>query len=137
MTNHPHRNQAVLYAGSERAKAAAAVVLIHGRGGSAEDILGLGQEIAVPDLALVAPKAAGNTWYPYSFLASLEQNEPFLSSALEILRAVVQSCVDSGIPRDRIVLLGFSQGACLATEFVARHADHYGGLIAFTGGLIG
>jgi predicted esterase len=90
-----------------------------------------------PELAYLAPQAAGHTWYPNSFLAPLAQNEPWLSSALKKIREIVDSLVSSGIPRRKIVVVGFSQGAFLSTEFVARHADQYGGLIAFTGGLIG
>jgi predicted esterase len=117
--------------------AALAVVLLHGRGGSAEDILGLASAFNLADIAYVAPQAAGHTWYPQSFLAPREANEPYLTSALAKVESVVGSIEQAGIPRDRIVIAGFSQGACLSTEFVASHPARYGGLIAFTGGLIG
>ncbi len=113
------------------------MVLIHGRGASATDILGLAAELDFPGLAYLAPEAAGNTWYPYSFLAPIEKNQPWLESALRLLGETVKRVVAAGIPRSNVGIVGFSQGACLATEFVARNAARYGGLIAFTGGLIG
>jgi phospholipase/carboxylesterase len=116
---------------------AKAVILLHGRGASAEDILQLREEFGVADVEWHAPEAPGNSWYPYSFLAPIAQNEPWLTSALGQVGKAVEQVVASGIPRKRIVLAGFSQGACLATEFVARNPARYGGLIAFTGGLIG
>lgn len=112
-------------------------MLLHGRGASAEDILSLGEALGLEDVALLAPQAAGNTWYPYSFLAPREQNEPWLSSALEAVARTVQAASDAGMSYQRIALAGFSQGACLATEFVARHPEKYAGVVAFTGGLIG
>jgi phospholipase/carboxylesterase len=118
-------------------QAEGAVILLHGRGASAEDILGLVDELDMPELAYLAPQAAGNTWYTNSFLAPTERNEPWLTSALELVRTIVQRAVDRGLARNKIALLGFSQGACLSTEFVARNPAAYGGLIAFTGGLIG
>ena len=137
MTNELHRNGALHRFGEPVESAKGAVVLLHGRGGSAEDILLLGREMYLPGIAYLAPQAVNNTWYPYSFLAPIEQNEPWLSSALEKVKATVQVALDAGIPEDKIVIAGFSQGACLATEFVARNPQRYGGLIAFTGGLIG
>lgn len=137
MTPDPHRDQPVVESGHQVRGAAGAVVLLHGRGGTAEDILSLSQELDHPEVAWLAPQAAGHTWYPYSFLAPIEQNEPWLTSALHKVRQTVESIVRAGIPREKIVVLGFSQGACLASEFVARNAGRYGGLIAFTGGLIG
>jgi phospholipase/carboxylesterase len=115
----------------------AAIILLHGRGGSAEDILGLRQELGFPEATYLAPEAAGGTWYPYSFLASIERNEPWLTASLAKVGDTVDGARRQGIPRERIVIAGFSQGACLASEFVARNAARYGGLIAFTGGLIG
>jgi len=115
----------------------AAIVLLHGRGGSAEDILGLRDELGFPDAAWFAPEAAGRTWYPYSFLAPIERNEPWLTESLAKVGETVDRALRQGIARERIVIAGFSQGACLASEFVARNAARYGGLIAFTGGLIG
>lgn len=137
MKADPHRDQPVLQRGSALEDAAGAVILLHGRGASASDILALADEMYYPELTYLAPQAAGHTWYPNSFLAPLEQNEPWLSSALKKLQDIVESILTSGITRRNVVLLGFSQGACLSTEFVARHAHSYGGLIAFTGGLIG
>jgi predicted esterase len=127
----------VLLAGEELAQARGAVVLIHGRGASAEDILGLAGELDTAGLALVAPQAPGGAWYPQSFLQPLERNEPWLSAALGTVGTLVAQLGEAGIDPERIVLLGFSQGACLATEWVARNARRYGGLVAFSGGLIG
>jgi phospholipase/carboxylesterase len=137
MTSDPHGNQPVLAAGRNLPGAAGAVILVHGRGASAEDILNLGQEFDHPELAYLAPQAAGGSWYPYSFLVPIEQNEPWLTSALHKLGEIVEDISHAGIPREKIVIAGFSQGACLASEFVARNAVRYGGLIAFSGGLIG
>jgi phospholipase/carboxylesterase len=133
----PHFEAEITTAGAKLRNAAGAMVLLHGRGASSEDILGLGTEIAPSQMALVAPQASGNSWYPYSFLAPVEQNEPWLSSALHLVETLVLRCAAEGVPAERVVLCGFSQGACLATEFVARHPRRYGALIAFTGGLIG
>jgi len=115
----------------------AAIILLHGRGGSAEDILGLRDELNFADVEYLAPEAAGRTWYPYSFLAPIEQNEPWLTNSLAKVGEIVDGALRRGIAREKIVVAGFSQGACLASEFVARNAARYGGLIAFTGGLIG
>jgi predicted esterase len=139
MTTHldPHANQRVLQAGAPLSEAKGAVVLLHGRGGSAEDILSLAQPLYREGLAYLAPQAAGHTWYPNSFLAPRASNEPYLSSALAKVGSVVAEIEAAAVPRDRIVIAGFSQGACLATEFVASNPAGYAGLIAFTGGLIG
>lgn len=133
----PHRDQPVTERGHRLEGAAGAVILLHGRGASAEDILGLAEEFNEPALAYLAPQAAGHTWYPYSFLSPIEQNEPWLTSALAKVIAIVAEIERHGVSRDKIVLAGFSQGACLASQFVARNPARYGGLIAFTGGLIG
>jgi phospholipase/carboxylesterase len=133
----PHRNTPVVRMGAQLAQARAAVVLLHGRGASAEDILGLAQEMDRPGIAWLAPQAAGNAWYPYSFMAPLAQNEPWLSSALAKVASVVELCTDAGLAREKIAICGFSQGACLGTEFIARNPAHWGALIALTGGLIG
>lgn len=135
--NDPHGETQMLRAGTALENAELAVVLLHGRGGSAEDILTLAPELGYDETAYVAPQAAGHTWYPQSFLAPREENEPWLSSALAKVSAAVSLCTKAGVPVDRIVLAGFSQGACLATEFVASAPAGYGGLIALTGGLIG
>jgi phospholipase/carboxylesterase len=113
------------------------LILIHGRGASAEGIIGLSEELNVPDYALLAPQATNYTWYPYSFLASPRQNEPWLSSAIALLDDVVSDVNKSGIDSSNIYFVGFSQGACLTLEFVTRNARLWGGIAAFTGGLIG
>jgi len=133
----PHRHQPVLQRGAAFNAATGAIVLLHGRGASAEDILGLAQEFDLPELAYLAPEAAEHTWYPYSFLSPIQQNQPWLDSALNLVAETLQRAITAGIERSKIAIVGFSQGACLATEFVARNAARYGGLVAFTGGLIG
>lgn len=114
-----------------------ALIMVHGRGANAGDILSLSAHLNVADFTLVAPQATGNTWYPYSFMEQPTQNEPWLSSALEMLELIRKDLNDQGIPDEDIYFLGFSQGACLTLEFVTRNARKYGGVIAFTGGLIG
>jgi predicted esterase len=132
-----HQSQPVLVIGEPIEQAKAAMVMVHGRGASAESILGLTSEFNQPGFAFLAPQAAGNTWYPYSFLEPIERNEPHLSSALDLLDALIESIEESGVPAEQLILLGFSQGACLATEYAARNARRYGGVIALSGGLIG
>lgn len=127
----------VIQTGKQTGEATKALIMIHGRGGSAEDILGLAQYLPVNDFALFAPRATNNTWYPYSFLAAPKDNEPWLSSALEVMKEVVADVEATGIKKEDIYFLGFSQGACLTLEFVTRNANRYGGAVAFTGGLIG
>jgi predicted esterase len=127
----------VLAAGAPLAEARAAVILAHGRGADAQDILGLAQHFAVPGVAYLAPDAAMHHWYPARFMEPLAHNEPWLTSALSLLAQVVQTVRDAGVPTERIVLGGFSQGACLTLEYAARNARRYGGLAAFAGGLIG
>lgn len=133
----PHRGQPVLRAGAEFGTAKAAMIMLHGRGADAADILGLSQVIGRPDIIYVAPEAAGRTWYPYSFLAPVERNEPGRSSALGVISLLVRTLGEAGLPPEKIAILGFSQGACLATEFVARNPRRYGGALALSGGLIG
>lgn len=133
----PHRGQSVRTSGSPLESASAVMVMVHGRGASATDILTLVSEFNEPGFAYVAPQAAGSTWYPNSFLAPIESNEPFLSSALEVIGELLQQIEAAGIPRERTVLLGFSQGACLSLEFVARSAGRYGGVAGLSGGVIG
>jgi phospholipase/carboxylesterase len=140
MTNDPHDphgGQPVRHYGAALKDASAAMILLHGRGASAGDILGLAGEFYSSEMAYLAPEAANHTWYPYSFLAPMEQNEPWLSSALAKVGSVVDEAIAAGIAREKIVFAGFSQGACLTTEFVARNAARYGAVMAFTGGLIG
>lgn len=127
----------IVTAGAELEVTSKVLIMLHGRGGTAEDILSLSQYLAVQDFSLLAPQATNQTWYPYSFLAPPPQNEPWLSSALELLKELVNDVKGKGVPTENIYFLGFSQGACLTLEFVARNATRYGGVIAFTGGLIG
>lgn len=132
-----HQNQPILAAGKPLAEAKAAMVMIHGRGASAESILSLSQEFQQPDFAYFAPQAAGSTWYPQRFIVPVEENEPYLSSALQRVGEVVAHLQENGFPTEKIVLLGFSQGACLAVEYAARSAQKYGGVAVLSGGLIG
>jgi phospholipase/carboxylesterase len=127
----------IITAGKKLNKNSKVLIMIHGRGGSAEDILSLSSYLDVKDFTLLAPQATDNTWYPYSFLAPPSQNEPWLSSALELLKDLVDELNAKDIRSEHIYFLGFSQGACLTLEFVTRHANQYGGVVAFTGGLIG
>lgn len=113
------------------------MVLVHGRGDSATGILGLTEAFHAPDVAWIAPQAAGNTWYPLSFLAPLERNQPWLDSALSVLDGLVTQLEEDGVPAERVVLMGFSQGACLAQEYAARHARRYHAIVGLSGGLIG
>ena len=124
-------------AGAPPERAEKALVMLHGRGGSAADILTLSQYLAVEDFTLLAPQAADNTWYPLSFLAPAEDNEPWLSSALDIVQKTVDHAMEAGIHRENIYFFGFSQGACLALEFLARKAGRFGGAVALIGGVIG
>jgi predicted esterase len=133
----PHADQPVIWRGLDPAIARLVVVLVHGRGASADAIFTLADQFEIPDIAYVAPEAADRTWYPYSFLAPMEQNEPKLSSALHLLEEVMDDVVRRGIPSNRIALVGFSQGACLALEFAARHAQRYAAIAGLSGGLIG
>jgi predicted esterase len=133
----PHQDQPVFAAGASLEEASSAMILVHGRGATAQSILDLAPLLPHPGMAYLAPQAANGTWYPYSFLAPMQQNEPGLSSGLQALEELVARVETAGIPVERIILAGFSQGACLASEFVARHARPYGGLLAFSGGVIG
>ncbi len=126
----------IIYAGN-KINAKKALIMLHGRGANAEDILSLAENLDVTDYLLAAPQASGNSWYPNSFLALPRNNEPWLSSALDLVHSVVGGLIKQGIKKDKIYFLGFSQGACLTLEYAARNAEHYGGIVAFTGGLIG
>ena len=134
----PHGDASVLQAGAPLYRAKAAVVMLHGRGGEAENMLELAEVLAQPELAYLAPQAKDRSWYPYSFLAPIDRNEPFLSSALKMLGHLLDR-LDSEhhLGADQTVVLGFSQGACLAVEYAARNARHYGGVMVLSGGLIG
>ncbi len=136
--SHLHQGQPLVTVGQALDQAQqAALILLHGRGANAPSILLLAEELYHPAYAYLAPQAANNTWYPVTFLAPMQQNEPWLSSALARVGEVVAMVEAAGVPAERIVLGGFSQGACLASEFMARNARRYGGLLAFSGGLIG
>ena len=134
---HPHDGQPILHSGDPLARARAAMVMVHGRGGTAENVLTLSEQLRAPGFAYLAPQAAGNSWYPYSFLYPIEQNEPGISSGLAAIAGVLETIERAGIPPERVILLGFSQGACLSLEFSARAARRYGGIAGLSGGLIG
>lgn len=133
----PHADQPVRHVGPPLHQAKAAMIMVHGRGATAESILTLVPSLSRPDIAFLAPQAAGNTWYPNSFLAPIESNEPGITSGLSAIGAVLSSVEDAGVPAARTALLGFSQGACLSLEFAARNARRYGGVACLSGGLIG
>jgi phospholipase/carboxylesterase len=133
---HPHGGQPVLHVGEPLDRAQAAMVLVHGRGASARDILMVGEELMSPGWAYIAPQAQGGTWYPNAFTAPLDSNEPWLGSALRVLSELVAT-IEATIPLRRLILLGFSQGACLTLEFAASNARRFGGIVGLSGGLIG
>src|SRR5688572_11803361 len=134
----PHAEQRVLRRGPRPRDARIAIVLVHGRGADAESILTpITEELQAGDILFVAPQAAGNTWYPYSFLEPMPRNEPGLSSGLRQIQRLIAGLGADGIPAERVGLMGFSQGACLALEFAARHATRYAGVAGLSGGLIG
>ncbi|MGM0745613.1 alpha/beta hydrolase [Rhodohalobacter sp.] len=133
----PHQKSKTVAAGVNPENADGAIIMIHGRGATAESIITIANEFDAKNLHFVAPQASGNTWYPNSFMAPSERNEPGISSGLQAIFNIITNLEEQGIPKRKIIILGFSQGACLATEFVARHPARYGGLIAFSGGMIG
>jgi predicted esterase len=135
--NDPHRGQPVLTLGPAPASARVAMIMVHGRGASAEDMLGLAGELGTTDVAFCAPQAAGRTWYPYSFLSPIADNEPGITSGLGVIAELIDGLVAQQIPITRIALIGFSQGACLSLEFAARHPQPYKAVIGLSGGLIG
>ncbi len=138
----PHADQPTIHAGARLGKAHALVIMLHGRGSTARDIMGLARDVLPTNadyaarLAFLAPQAAGNTWYPQRFIAPISENEPWLTSALHAVGHTVDSAVTVGIPTERIVLLGFSQGACLALEYAARFPHRFGGVVGLSGALI-
>jgi predicted esterase len=134
---NPHQGQPVRMAGEPLESARAAMLMVHGRGARAEDILILADQLNQSGFAYLAPQAAGNTWYPNRFLVPSKENEPWLSSALSFVGETLTQIINAGIPSERIVLLGFSQGACLTLEFAARNARRYGGVGGLSGALIG
>lgn len=133
----PHRNAPLLHQGSPIATADAVLICLHGRGASAEDAVSLGHAVAPPNAALVAPQAYGHSWYPRSFLAPIEDNQPHLDSAIALLTRLIDDLRESGVMRERTMIVGFSQGACLACEFAARHPAAVSRAAILTGGLIG
>jgi len=133
----PHEGQPLLTAGESLDRATAAMVMVHGRGAAAEDILALAAEMNQSGFVYLAPQAAQNSWYPNSFLAPIPSNEPGLSSGLAVIASILAQLAEAGISAERTMLLGFSQGACLSLEFAARNAQRYGGLVGLSGGLIG
>ena len=133
----PHGNQPVLRHGPEGRRARLAIILVHGRGGSAEDLLELAAELRFDDILYVAPQAAGQSWYPYSFLTPTERNEPGLTSGLNRIASLVDALRKDGLSPERVGLLGFSQGACLSLEYAARYARRYAAVVGLSGGVIG
>jgi len=133
----PHQSQSVSTYGADPADSTAAMILVHGRGASANSILTLSHEFGVPEIHYTAPQAAQHTWYPYSFLEPTESNQPGLNSGLQAIYDLLTKLEKAGIQRSKVILAGFSQGACLASEFAARHPFRYGGIVALSGGLIG
>lgn len=132
-----HEGQPVVEAGVALGQAPAAVIMVHGRNAAPANILNLAAQFERPNLTYLAPAAAGGTWYPFSFMADIASNEPGFSSAIAVLNTLVARVENAGIPKARIVLAGFSQGACLTSEFAIRHPARYGGVLVFTGGAIG
>jgi len=137
MAQQIHENQPVMRHGKPLDQAKAAMIMIHGRGGDATGIMQLANHFGMDDFAYLAPSAAGGSWYPNRFIAKRESNQPYLSSALATIQNLLQEVADAGIPPEKTMIIGFSQGACLATETAARHPQRYGGIVALSGGLIG
>lgn len=133
----PHAAQPVVSVGPVPAESGGVIIMLHGRNAAPANVLDLVPRLNRPKWSVLAPTAANRTWYPLSFLSPIAENEPFLTSAIAAVDRLVREVMLDGVPSGRIVLLGFSQGACLASEYVFRHPRHYGGLIAFSGGLIG
>lgn len=133
----PHAGQPLASAGAPLGQSPVVMILVHGRNAAPANILSFVPAFQRPDITYLAPAAAGGTWYPLSFMAEREKNEPGISSGLWVLEQLVEHVVRSGVRKDRVVLLGFSQGACLTAQFAASHADRYGGVVLYSGGLIG
>ena len=133
----PHADVPILSVGRPLSESDGLVIAVHGRGASAEDILDLSRVVAVPGVCWWAPQAYGHSWYPYSFLAPLEQNQPWIDSALANLGSLVARARAEGMPSEKIVVSGFSQGACLSLEWAARNPGAVGAVVALSGGLIG
>lgn len=133
----PHQDQPRVTAGTALDEADAAIVALHGRGATARSIVNAIDRLQQPGVAMLAPQAANNTWYPYPFMEPVEKNEPARQSGLQAIEEAIAAANDAGIPTEQVLVLGFSQGACLASEYVARNPRRYGGVVAFSGGLIG
>jgi predicted esterase len=133
----PHAGQPVVRQGAPLTDARRVAILVHGRGATAESILSIAESLDLPDVAYIAPQAAGRTWYPHSFLTPIDRNEPFLTSALHAIRALVDDLAQQGISGDRVALIGFSQGGCLSLECAARHARRFAAIAGLSAGLIG
>lgn len=133
----PHAHAPLLTYGPRPGDARVTLICLHGRGASAEDILGLAAELGLGDVACIAPQATGRSWYPYTFLSPIEKNEPALSSALAVISRLLAQLAADGVPSERVGLIGFSQGACLSMEYAARHPRRYAGVFGLSGGLIG
>ena len=127
----------IVSSGLPLSQATKVVIMVHGRGASPESIISLREHLKLDDAAILAPRARNNSWYPYSFMAPAEENQPALDSSLKLIQYLVTELLSEGIHPYQLYFLGFSQGACLILEYVARYAEAYGGVIAFTGGLIG
>lgn len=135
--NDPHQGQPVLHVGASIEQAKGVMLMLHGRGATAEDILTLANEFNQPNFTFLAPQAKDFQWYPYRFIEPILRNEPYLSSALKLVDDIVTDVIKAGVPKTKLVLLGFSQGACLALEYAARNPQLYGGVAGLSGGLIG
>jgi predicted esterase len=135
--SNPHKGQPLATSGARVNESRGVAVMVHGRGRDTDDILGVAERIGEDGIAYLAPAAEGNSWYPLSFLEPAQKNEPRLSYALEVLDDTVNGLLEGGVPKEKMVLAGFSQGACLVAEYAARHAGRWGGILLFTGGLIG
>src|SRR6476661_751502 len=133
---YTHSKQ-LTYAGKPLAEAQKVLILLHGRGGSAGDLISIAKYFNLEETAIIAPQATNNSWYPYSFMAADQSNQPALDSSIDVLQSVVEDVLSEGLKRGDIYFAGFSQGACLTLEYIGRNADSYGGAVAFTGGLIG
>lgn len=133
----PHAGQPVLSRGAPLGEGAGVVIMVHGRNARPADIIGLAPHFAQPDFTYLAPGAAGNTWYPFSFMEEIAQNEPGISSGIAVIHGLIGQAEARGVPSERIVLLGFSQGACLGSTAAYRRPARYGGVIVYSGGLIG
>lgn len=133
----PHSHAQILRRGSQTGEARAGLIMLHGRGATAESILALAEELDIEETAVLAPQAEGSVWYPQSFLAPREANQPGIDGAFAVVSSLIAELEGAGVPAERICLLGFSQGACLAADYLLHYPGRYGGVLALSGGLIG